>query len=216
MPSDSLFLGKSGSSSLNHILYHGTCKVPVHAVLGTCGTGTCGTRYSGMKQVLMADAARLVESVVRYALYPPSTPALSWVVEAMSSCAVVLYRVRRGRGAKDSGAVLEEWGAGKWFGDDVGEVVSGGVFDEEDSFALLGEVDHGVLGSDPFQFGRDALAAGAVDEDAGVGVDGGRSSGCEAKPTEEVSESDYGFCALNQLAQLCSARGVAGIGRQVP
>ena len=88
MPSDSLFLGKSGSSSLNHILYHGTCKVPVHAVLGTCGTGTCGTRYSGMKQVLMADAARLVESVVRYALYPPSTPALSWVVEAMSSCAV--------------------------------------------------------------------------------------------------------------------------------
>jgi hypothetical protein len=62
-------LGKSGSSPLNRILYHGTCKVPVHAVLGTCGTGTCGTRYSGIGQVLMTDAVRLAESVVRYALY---------------------------------------------------------------------------------------------------------------------------------------------------
>ena len=127
-----------------------------------------------------------------------------------------LFDVRRKlRVAKDGEAVSEEGRASEWLGGDVGEVVSGGVFDEEDSFALLGEVDHGVLGSDPFQFGRDALAAGAVDEDAGVGVDGGRSSGCEAKPTEEVSEFDYGFCALNRLAQLCSARGVAGIGGQV-
>ena len=47
-------LGKSGSFSLNHGMYH--------------VTGTCGTRYSGIGQVLMADAARLAESVVRYAL----------------------------------------------------------------------------------------------------------------------------------------------------
>ena len=150
MPSDSLFLGKSGSSSLNHILYHGTCKVPVHAVLGTCSTGTCGTRYSGMKQVLMADAARLVESVVRYALYPPSTPALSWVVEAMSSCAVGLCGVRRGRGAKDRGAVLEEWGAGKWFGDDVGEVVGSWELNEVYGVGRFRASDHGVAGSHPF------------------------------------------------------------------
>ena len=41
--------------SLNNGMYH--------------GTGTCGTLYSGIVQMLMADAARLAESVVRYALY---------------------------------------------------------------------------------------------------------------------------------------------------
>ena len=57
-------LVNAGSFSHNHGRYQ--------------GIGTCGIRYSGIWQVLMADAARLAESVVRYALYPPSTPAWLW------------------------------------------------------------------------------------------------------------------------------------------
>ena len=212
MPSDSLFLGKSGSSSLNHILYHGTCKVPVHAVLGTCGTGTCGTRYSGMKQVLMADAARLVESVVRYALYPPSTPALSWVVEAMSSCAVVLYRVRRGRGAKDSGAVLEEWGAGKWFGDDVGEIIGSRELNEVYGVGRFRASDHGVAGSYPFRFIRDAAASRSVDKDPGVGEYCGWAVGWEAEFAEEDAEAEDSFRATDGLEKLGGSGGVADGG----
>ena len=60
-------LGKSGSFSISLSIM--VCiKVPVHAVLGMQGTGACGTQYSGIRKVLMADAARVVESVVRYAL----------------------------------------------------------------------------------------------------------------------------------------------------
>ena len=112
-----------------------------------------------------------------------------------------LFDVRRKlRVAKDGEAVSEEGRASEWLGGDVGEVVGGGVFLEEDGFALLCVVDHGVFGSDPFRFGRNALAAGAVDEDAGVGVDGCRSGRCETKLPEEVSESDNGFGASNRLA----------------
>ena len=93
-------------------------------------------------------------------------------VEASSSCRGISGKAEDGR------TVLLKRGTSQRFRRDVGEVVSGGVFDEEDIFALLGVVDHGVLWSDSFLFGRDALAAGAVDEDAGVGVDGGRPSGC--------------------------------------
>ena len=54
-------LVNAGSFSHNHGRYQ--------------GIGTCGIRYSGIWQVLMADAARLAESVVRYALLD-NTPSL--------------------------------------------------------------------------------------------------------------------------------------------
>ena len=64
MPSQSLFKANRGLP----LSIMACIKVPIHAVLGTQGSGTCGTRYLGIGQVLMADAARLVESVVRLAV----------------------------------------------------------------------------------------------------------------------------------------------------
>ena len=54
---------------------------------------------------------------------------------------------------KDGESVLEEGRAGERLGGDVGEVVCGWELFEVDSFALLGVMDHGVLGGDPFRFG---------------------------------------------------------------
>ena len=74
--------------------------------------------------------------------------------------------------AKDGSAVLKERGASQRFCSDVREVVSGRCFYEEDSAVALGVTYHGVAGGDPFGFGRHAFAAGAVNEDAGVGEHG--------------------------------------------
>ena len=38
----------------------------------------CGIRYSCIAQVLIAGAVRLGRTVVRYAVYPPSSPACLW------------------------------------------------------------------------------------------------------------------------------------------
>ena len=52
--------------------------------------------------------------------------------------------------------------------DDVSQVVCSRHFGEEDALGLLSLSYHGHAWGHPFRFERDAFAAGAVDEDAGV------------------------------------------------
>ena len=53
---------------------------------------------------------------------------------------------------EDRKAMFEEGSAGEGFGRDIGEVVGGRVFDQENGFAFLCVSDHGVLGRYPFRF----------------------------------------------------------------
>ena len=69
---------------------------------------------------------------------------------------------------EDRKAMFEEGSAGEGFGRDIGEVVGGRVFDQENGFAFLCVSDHGVLGRYPFRFSGDTLAAGTVDQDSGI------------------------------------------------
>ena len=97
----------------------------------------------------------------------------------------------------------------EWLRGDIGEVLGGGVFDEDYGGGGLGAADHGVAGCHPFGFGGDTTAASAVDEDAGVGEDGSRAIGGEAEFAKEDAEAEDRFGAADGLEQFGGAGGVA-------
>ena len=109
--------------------------------------------------------------VVRYALCPLATPAQfkgdggDVAVAVQDGSCSVGTRAE----AQDGRSVLQEGRSGDGLGRDVGKVVSRVNFGDKDAPRLLGVSDHGVTWGHPFGLGGDPLAAGAVDENSGVG-----------------------------------------------
>ena len=114
---------------------------------------------------------------MRYAVYPPATSR--WLGEWSRVIVARTKLQRRGRrGCAEYGvAVLAECCTGEWLSCDIGKVVIGVYFVDDDALDLSSVNDHGVARGYPLGFGGDALASGSVDEHSGVGVDGGGQSG---------------------------------------